>query len=111
MPVALKNVYMGQPAAANTTLYTCPANTTARILKCTVTNDTTVVETISFNKVPSGNAVAVTNLIMNLKNIGDKETYECSEVVGQILDAGDLLSAIASAANQLTVSLDVVEIV
>ena len=102
---------MAQVAAVNTTLYTCPAGTTARVLKCTVTNDTTTVVTISFNKVPSGGAVAATNLIMNLKSIGSRETYECPEVVGQVLDATDLLSAIASVADQLTVALDVVEIV
>ena len=107
----MKNAYMAQPAATDTTLYTCPANTIARVLKCTVTNDTTTVATISFNKVPSGSSVAVTNLIMNTRAIGGNETYECPEVVGQVLDAADLLSAIASAADQLTVSLDVVEIV
>ena len=111
MPTTLKNVYIAQPGVTDTTLYTCPANTSARVLKCTVTNDTTTVATISFNKVPSGGAVAVTNLIMNLKPIGNQETYECPEVVGQVLDAADVLSAIASIADQLTVSLDVVEIV
>ena len=111
MSVAIKNAYMAQPGIADTTLYTVPANTSARVLKCTVTNDTTIVATISFNKVPSGGAVAATNLIMNLKPIGNKETYECPEVVGQVLDAGDLLSAIASVADQLTVALDIVEIV
>jgi len=111
MPVTTKNAYIGQPGVANTTLYTCPANTSARVIKCTITNDTTTVETISFNKVPSGGAVGADNLIMNLKPIGNKETYEAPEVVGQVLDAGDLLSAIASLASQLTVSLDVVEMV
>jgi hypothetical protein len=111
MPVALKNAYIGQPGVADTTLYTVPANTTARILKCTVTNDTTTVVTISFNKVPSGDAVGVDNLVMNLKSIGNKETYESPEVIGQVLNSGDLLSAICEAADQLTVSLDVVEIV
>ncbi len=109
--VTMKNAYIAQPAATNTTLYTCPANTIARVLKCTVTNDTTTVVTISFNKVPSGGSVAVTNLIMNLRAIGGNETYECPEVVGQVLDAGDVMSAIASVADQLTVSLDVVEVV
>ena len=111
MSVTLKNAYMAQPAGTDTTLYTCPANTVARVLKCTVTNDTTTAVTISFNKVPSGGSVAVTNLIMNLKPIGNKETYECPEVVGQVLDAGDLISAIASVADQLSVALDVGEIV
>jgi len=111
MPVTLKNAYMAQIALTDTTLYTCPANTAARVLKCTVTNDTTTATTISFNKVPSGGSVAVTNLIMNLRPIGGLETYECPEVVGQVLDAADLLSAIAGVADQLTVALDVVEIV
>jgi hypothetical protein len=111
MPVTIKNAYLAQPGITDTTLYTCPANTTARVLKCTVTNDTTTVATISFNKRPGAAAAGVTNLIMNLKPIGNKETYECPEVVGQVLDATDILSAIASVADQLTVSLDVVEIV
>ncbi len=111
MGVSIKNAYLAQPGIAHTTHSTCPALTAARVLKCTVTNDTTTVVTISFNKVPSGGAVAATNLILNLKSIGSRETYECPEVVGQILDAADLLSAIASVADQLTVSLDVVEIV
>lgn len=111
MGVILRNAYLDQPAVVDTVLYTCPLNTTAKILKCTVTNDTTTVVTISFNKVPSGSIVAATNLIMNLKTIGSRETYECPEIVGQVLDAEDLLSAIASIANQLTVNIDVVEIV
>lgn len=111
MPVNLKNAYLDQPGVTDTTLYTTPANTVARVLKCTVTNDTTVVATISFNKIPSGGSVGADNLIMNLKSIGSQETYECPEVVGQILDAADVMSAIASIAAQLTVSLDVVEIV
>ena len=111
MPTTLKNAYLDQAGNTDTTLYTVPALTTARVLKCTVTNDTTTVATISFNKVPSGGAVGEDNLIMNLKPIGNKETYECPEVVGQILDTADVLSAIASVATQLTISLDVVEIV
>lgn len=111
MPVAIKNAYIDQPAGTDTTLYTCPANTAAKVLKCTVTNDTTTVVTISFNKVPSGGSVGPTNLIMNLRPLGNKETYECPEIVGQVFDAADVLSAIASVADQLTVSLDVVEIV
>ena len=111
MPVTLKNVYIAQPGVTDTTLYTVLANTVARILKCTVTNDTIAVVTISFNKVSSGDVVDPANLIMNLRPISSKETYECPEVVGQILNTGDFLNAIASVADQLTVSLDVVEIV
>jgi len=111
MSVDLKNAYLDQPAATNTTLYTCPANTTARVLKCTATNDTTTAQTISFHKVQSGGSVGDDKLILNAKSIGPKDTYECPEVVGQVLDASDFISGIAGGAAQVTVSLDVVEIV
>jgi hypothetical protein len=111
MAVTIKNAYMAQLAGAAATLYTCPANTQARVLKCVATNDTTVADTATFYKVPSGGAAGVTNLIMNAKAIGDKESYECPEVVGQVLDAGDTIDALAGTADQITVALDVVEIV
>ena len=111
MSTAMKNAYMAQVAATDTILYTCPVNTTARVIKCTITNDTTTVSTISFNKVPSGESVDVTNLILNERAIGSKETYVSHEVEGQVLDSRDIISAIAGSADQLTVALDVVEIV
>jgi len=76
-----------------------------------MTNDTTTVVTVSMHKVESGGAVGDDRLVMNAKSLGSRETYECPEVVGQVLDAGDLISAIAGVAAQVTVSLDVVEIV
>jgi hypothetical protein len=48
---------------------------------------------------------------MNEQTIGSKETYDCPEVVGQVLESGDLLSAIAEIASQLTVNVDVAEVV
>ena len=111
MGVTLVNAYLAQPAAVDTTLYTCPANTITRVIKCTVTNDTTTAVTISFNKRPAAAAAGPANLIMNLHPLGSRETYECPEVVGQVFEATDLLSAVASVADQLTVNLDVVEVV
>jgi len=111
MAVAIKNAYAGQPAAANTTLYTCPTNTKARVLHCSAVNDTTTAVTITFHKVPSGDSVGDAYLILNAKALGSQEAYDCPTVVGTVLDAGDIISAIASVANQVAVSLDVVEIV
>ena len=111
MAVTIKNAYIAQPGAAAGTLYTCPAGTQARVLKCTATNDTTTVTTLTVYKVPSGGTAGVTNLILNEKSIASKATYECFEVNGQVLDAGDFIQALAGVADQITVSLDVVEIV
>lgn len=111
MAITIKNAYIGQLGIVDTTLYTCPSNTQARILKCTACNDTTTAPNFDINKVPSGGAVGDDNLIINNKVLGSEETYECPEVVGQILDAGDILSGIASVASQITVIVDVVEMV
>jgi hypothetical protein len=111
MGTTIKNAYIGQPGITDTTLFTAGANITARVVKCTATNDTTTATTITFHKVESGAAVGDDKLILNGRALASKETYECPEVVGQVLDAGDLISAIAGDAAQVTVILDVVEIV
>ena len=108
--IELKNVYLGQPANTGVDLYTCPANIAAKVVKCTVTNDIGTADSISFHKVPSGGAVGDDNLILHDEPVGNKETIRCPEVVGQLLNAGDVIHAIPATSAQLTVSLDVVEV-
>jgi len=108
--IKIKNAYRDQVPATNTTIYTCPANTTAKVLKCTVTNDSATAETISMHIVESGGAVADNRLIVPDVAISTTP-YNTPEMVGQILNAGDFVSAIAGAAAQLTLSLNVVEVV
>jgi len=105
MGTTLLDLYNGQPAAADTTLYTCPANTRVRIVAGTVTNDAAVAKWISFHRVPSGGAVGDANIIINQKVIGDKESYTLPEIVGHILEAGDFISSITETAATLTVHL------
>lgn len=111
MGIALKGPDPVQLGVADTVLYTCPANTTARVLKCTACNDTTTVPTFDINKVPSGGAEGDDTLLINGRALGSEDTYECPEVVGQVLEAGDFISGIASGAAQVTVAINVVEIV
>ena len=112
MSVTLKNANILQLAVSpGAAIYTCPSGTAARVLKCTVTNDTTTVATCTFHKVASGGALGDDNFILNAKSISSQATYECPEVVGQVLDAGDAIHAFGSVATQLTVVIDVVEIV
>lgn len=108
--IKIKNVYRDQVPATNTTLYTCPDNTTSKIMKCTVTNDTTTAETIAMHIVESGGSVADNRLIVPEIAVGDTP-YKCPEMVGQILNAGDFINGIAGTAAQLTTSISVVEVV
>ena len=107
----LKNAYLAQPGITDTDLYTCPANTQAMVKKCTACNDTSTATTMTFNKIPAAGSAAVTNLVINARPLGPYETYECPEIVGKILTAGQKLSGKMGAADQVTVDLDVIEIV
>ena len=106
----LIDLYNAQPGVADTTLYTCPANTRVRVLAATVVNDTTTAKYISFHRVPSGGAVGDANMIINQKVIGSRESAPLWELVGHALEAGDFLSAIAEAADQITVHISGVAI-
>lgn len=106
----LIDIYNGQPGATNTTLFTAGSNTTVKILAASVVNDTTTAKYISFHRVPSGDSVGDANMIINQKVIGSKESVPLWELVGQVIEASDFLSAIAETADQLTVHLSGIEI-
>ena len=61
------DIYNGQPAATDTTLYTCLAGTKVKITTATVTNDTTTTIYLSAHRVPSGDSVGDANIIINQK--------------------------------------------
>ena len=107
----LINLYTGQPGIANTALYTCPANTRIRILAMTATNDAAVAAWMTVHAMPAGGAVGDTNLLINQKGLGDKESYSCPEVVGHVLEPGDVLSAIVETADNITMVVTGVAIV
>jgi hypothetical protein len=110
MAVTIRDAYTGQLAAAAATLYTTDTGVRARILKCTVTNDTTTSVTFILYKIPTGGTAGPTNMIINTKTLGSQESYTCPEVLGHCLDPGDFIQGVASAANQVTIFLSVVEI-
>jgi len=101
----LVDIYNAQPGATDTTLYTSAVNTRTKLLAASVVNDTTTPAYISFHRVPSGGAVGDANMIINQKIVGSRESVSLWELIGQILEPGDLLSAIAETADQLTVHI------
>ena len=106
MANTLVDLYNAQPAAADTTLIAAvAANTRIRILKANAVNDTTTAVYISFHKVPTGGAVGDDTLIINQKVLGSRESVPLWELEGHVLETGDLLSAIAEVAGQITVHI------
>ena len=90
-----------QAENAQTAQYTA-TNCKAIIDKFTVTNTTAGNVTFSVNLVTSGSA-GVSNLILDTRSIAPDETYTCPELVGQVLESGNFISTIASAATSLTI--------
>ena len=103
-------IYDGQPGNTDTTLYTGQANERIRILAAVGTNDTTTSAYLSMNLVPSGDSVDAANLIMNQKVFGSRESRQLDEIIGQVIEVGDVLSGIAETASQITLHISGVKI-
>lgn len=91
-----------QVEAAQTTQYI--ADTVKAIIdKFTVTNTSAGNVAISVNLVETGGSPGTSNLVIDARTIAPDETYTCPELVGQVLEAGDFISTLASAATSLTI--------
>lgn len=87
---------------AQTTQYTA-VNCKTIIDKFTATNTSANNVMLSVNLVASGEAVGVSNLIVNARAIAPGETYTFPELVGQSLEPGCFISTLASSAMSLTI--------
>lgn len=74
--------------------------------KITITNITTGNVNFSANICDSGETAGNSNLIIKTKIIAPNETYDCFELVGQVLETGSFLSMIASSASSLVLKID-----
>jgi hypothetical protein len=91
-----------QAEATNTVQYTA-VNCKTIIDKFTVTNTSAGNVTFSANLVTGGGSVATSNLIIDTRSISPDECYTTPELVGQALEAGGVISTIASSAGALTI--------
>lgn len=78
-------------------------NSKTMIDKVTITNTTAAAVTFSCNLVSKGGTVADSNAVIKTKPVAAGDTYVCPELVGHVLEAGDAISMIASAATSLTI--------
>lgn len=89
---------------AQTTQYTVPLTITSTIIdKFTCTNISTSTATVSVNIVTDPDTPANKNLIIKTKSLAASETYTFPEIVGQILQTSNYVSAIASAASAINI--------
>lgn len=103
-------VFAGIQIAGSATTYYTATNVQARLDKCTVTNNDTGALTFSIYLVPAAGTAGATNVVILSRSINAGETYTCPEVVGQWLNAGQFLAAIASSATKLTLRVSGIEV-
>lgn len=82
----------------------------ARIHKFTLTNQDATARAVSVNLIPSGGSADASNLIVKSRNILPGQTYECPELVGQLLEAGGKISTIAPSGSSVTCRANGIEI-
>ena len=95
--------------AAETTQYTAPVR--CIIDKCTVTPPTGAAAALTMKIIPSGGSAGASNIVMQPKTLTSTDpTYTCPEIVGQILNPGDIISTLCSVASSLVIRISVREI-
>lgn len=93
-----------QAAAAETNLYVSPTAGKGTIIdKFTGTNTTAGAVTLTIKLVKVATVAAASNVIVNVKSLAANECYTFPEVVGHVLNPGDFISVLASAATAVTV--------
>lgn len=104
MSVTAKTLIAAKQAEiAQTTQYTAPASTRTIIDKFTATNTSAGAVTLSVNLVTNADTSGNQNLIVKTKSLAAGETYTFPEIVGHVLNGGDFISTIASAATSITI--------
>jgi len=91
-----------QAESTQTAQYTATA-VKAIIDKFTVTNTSAGNVSISVNLVRVTTSAGADNLIIDARTVAPDETYTCPELIGHVLEAGDFISTLASAATSLTI--------
>lgn len=98
-PVCLfEGTALPNAAAATPGLYASPANTRTVIKSFSVTNTDTVARLVTVHLVASGGAASAANMIAKAEPVGPGQTYHVSQAVGQVLEAGDFITAFADVA-------------
>lgn len=93
---------------AAATYYTAPALTRAVTRSAQLTNTTAGVVACTVYVVPSGGTAGATNTVISARSIAAGETYNCPELVNQVVETGGTIQALG---NGVTLTVSGIEIV
>lgn len=81
------------------------AGSRAIIDKFSASNGTAGAVTLAVSIVASGGTVSADELVLPARSIAAGEVYNCPELVGHVLQPGDFISLIASAASSIVIRI------
>ena len=102
-------LYVGQPGATETTLFTCPPGCRATIDAIHVVNTTGVAATVTAHLRPGGAAAAAANAFAQAQSVAGNaiaELLQAVELDGLGMKEGDVLSALNGTAGSLTLVVE-----
>lgn len=110
MAITPKRLVAGsQLTTSAATYYTAPAVTKTRIEACALTNTTAGAITATLHLVASGGTATTSNCIMSARSIAAGKEIVASTAIGQWLEAGGTIQALASAGNSISLVASGVE--
>lgn len=102
MAVSLKRFVGGSQLTTSAAIYYTADNIKARIDNIALTNTTAGAVTATVHLVPSGGSASASNCVLSARSIAAGETYIVPGAIGQTLDAGGTLQALASAGTAIS---------
>jgi hypothetical protein len=72
--------------------------------------DASTAYTVDVHKIPKDDSLGIANKIINSRSVAGGETYPCPELIGQVLETGDTLDAVASTTLKLNFIVSGVEL-
>lgn len=102
--IAVKQLISPQQLTNATATYYTSTNLLTRIDKLSITNTTGVAVTVTIYLVPNAGAAGNSTTVTSAKSVQAGETWNCPDVVGQVLNIGGTIQAVAGANTSLTIS-------
>lgn len=109
MSVRLIYLYRGQPGTSDTVLYTCPANCEVEIISAVATNVNAAAKYFVVQLVTSEQGEADSYIAVPQTSLDQYESYLCPELIGQVLNAGDYLSALQETASAINLIISAIK--
>lgn len=104
MAVSITTLIAPQQLTNGVATYYTSTGVKTRIDKLTLTNTSAAPVTVSLYLVASGGSAADSNTITSDKIVLVNETWNCPDMVGQVMVAGSTIQAIADTVNAVTIS-------